>query len=307
MNFSLRSLLIAIFLSFPFFVFSAGITYHPLQNVRLPNGDSLDNPNILQYLANIYTFAIAIAGGLAVIRIVYSGIKYMLTDIVTAKGEARKEIEAAVYGLLVAICSFVFLNTLNPNLVKFNLFIPQSQQMEGDGRDLINGPAIANGTGAGASGGPGGTVGTGKGSIMEQIQNGAQLANPEWNAYALEQIRASGILDLPIPSDASSYFPNGIPTAEGYLSIMATLAERESGGQAVPARYLEKFTDNGTPVYSVGLLSLSWQDLEARKYGYSNSDLENPYNNIKVGTEIMTRQIRNNGNLGSLSKYWSTF
>jgi hypothetical protein len=140
MKFSWRSLLLALIFSFPFFVFAE--EYQALQPVKTPGGGKLYDNNILQYLANIYTFAIAIAGGLAVIRIVYSGIKYMLTDIVTAKGEARKEIEAAVYGLLVAICSFVFLNTLNPNLVKFNLFIPQSQQMEGDGRDLINGQQI---------------------------------------------------------------------------------------------------------------------------------------------------------------------
>ncbi len=150
MKFSWRSLLLALIFSFPFFVFAE--EYQALQPVKMPGGGKLYDNNILQYLANIYTFAIAIAGGLAVIRIVYSGIKYMLTDIVTAKGEARKEIEAAVYGLLVAICSFVFLNTLNPNLVKFNLFIPQSQPMVGSGKELIESNEISYSPSAGPAG-----------------------------------------------------------------------------------------------------------------------------------------------------------
>ena len=137
MKFFLSILLIVFFLSFPFFVFSA--SYAALQNIRLPNGGQLNNANILEYLVNIYTFAIAIAGGLAVIKIVYSGIKYMLSDIVTDKTEARKGIEGAVYGLLVILGSYVFLYTLNPNLVKFRLFIPMSQPMVGNGMELING------------------------------------------------------------------------------------------------------------------------------------------------------------------------
>ena len=140
MKFSLSSLVVGTFLSFPIFVFAS--TYAALQPINLPSGEPLGNANILQYLANIYTFGIAVAGGLAVIKIVYSGIKYMLSDIVTDKGEAKKSIEAAVYGLLMALGSFVFLYTLNPNLVRFNLNINQTGPMTGSGADLITGPLI---------------------------------------------------------------------------------------------------------------------------------------------------------------------
>ena len=137
-----KSLLVAFIVSFPVFVF-AKTEYTALQPIMMPNNKPLVNSDILTYLSNIYTFAIAIAGGLAVIRIVYSGIKYMLTDIVTSKGEARKEIEATIYGLLMILGSYVFLYTLNPNLVKFNLNIKQTNEITGSGAGLIGGPLIA--------------------------------------------------------------------------------------------------------------------------------------------------------------------
>jgi hypothetical protein len=135
MKFFWKSLFVAVYVSFPFLGFSAD--YQALQPIQMPNGKELNNSDILQYLSNLYTFAIAIAGGLAVIRIVYSGIKYMLSDIVTDKGEAKKSIQAAVYGLLMALGSYVFLYTLNPNLVKFNLNIQQTAPMTGSGVELI--------------------------------------------------------------------------------------------------------------------------------------------------------------------------
>ena len=156
-----------------------------------------------------------------------------------------------------------------------------------------------------AANGPGGTVGT-NGPMIQQILNGARFSNPDWNAYALAQLDASGIANLPV-SDASTYFADGSPSVAGYLSIMAAIAQKESGGIAAPPRFHESFG-----VDSVGLLSLSQEDAEARAHGYSNTDLENPYNNIQVGVEIMVRLIKKYGVLHGpgntgLSAYWSTF
>ncbi len=172
---------------------------------------------------------------------------------------------------------------------------------------------------AGGSGGPSGTNGTASGAMLDQIRNGATFNNPDWNAYALDQIKSSGLLDLPIPKDASTYFPDGVPTAEGYLSIMAAIAQRESGGQAAPARYLETKIGDGT-TYSVGLMSLTPGDLGTGNMTYS--DLENPYNNIKVAVGIMDNLIKTDGVISGppdpnrpsaraagtgMSAYWSTF
>ena len=169
------------------------------------------------------------------------------------------------------------------------------------------------GVGTPGAAGPGGTIGT-SGAMMQDILNGAKFANPDWNTYALAQINAVGLANIPV-SDAASFFPNGIPTPEGYLSIMATIAQRESGGQAKPARYLETKIGAGN-TYSVGLMSLTPGD-----YGTGNmtyDDLEDPYNNIRVAVGIMGMLLNKyhiiSGPPASgtpagtgLSAYWSTF
>src|SRR3989344_4908280 len=51
------------------------------------------------YIKGIFTLTIAIAGGLAVIMIVFGGIKYISTDAFTGKSEAKSIIENAIWGL----------------------------------------------------------------------------------------------------------------------------------------------------------------------------------------------------------------
>jgi hypothetical protein len=137
MKFSFYSFVFVFILSTPFFVFSAGLNYVPLQAVTIPGNKDLYGPDILEFLVNLYTFTIALAGALAVIKIVYAGIKYMLSDAFTDKGKAKDEIWASVIGLVVILGSYTLLSTINPALVKFNLNIGATSQVSGDGRELI--------------------------------------------------------------------------------------------------------------------------------------------------------------------------
>ncbi|OHB09854.1 MAG: hypothetical protein A3G05_00870 [Candidatus Zambryskibacteria bacterium RIFCSPLOWO2_12_FULL_45_14] len=73
-----------------------------------------------KYIEGFFTLMIAIAGGLAVLVIIFGGIKYMSTDAFSGKSEAKQTIEHAIWGLLLAISAWLILNTINPNLVKFN-------------------------------------------------------------------------------------------------------------------------------------------------------------------------------------------
>lgn len=75
------------------------------------------------YIKGIFNLAIAVAGGLAVIMIIFGGIKYMSTDAWTGKNEARGIIENAIWGLLLAIGAWLILYTINPKLVDFDLKI----------------------------------------------------------------------------------------------------------------------------------------------------------------------------------------
>src|SRR3989344_266458 len=76
-----------------------------------------------QYLSGIFSFVIGIAGVLAVLMIIYGGIKYMSTDAFTGKDEAKGIIGGAIWGLVLTIGSWLILNTINPDLVNFNLSI----------------------------------------------------------------------------------------------------------------------------------------------------------------------------------------
>ncbi len=140
MKFPVRIIIIFSTILFPLFVFARALEYTPLQSVKMPNGGDFYNANILEYLANIYILAIALAGGLAVVRIVYAGIKYMTSDIYGLKTQAKKDINAAVVGLLMILGIYIFLYTLNPNLVKMHLQIQPTKMIQGSGVEIYDWP-----------------------------------------------------------------------------------------------------------------------------------------------------------------------
>lgn len=87
-----------------------------------PNGDT----DLNAYINALYRLSISIAALLAVIKIVAAGAKYMLTDIVPAKEEAKKDIQGALIGLLIVIGAIIILNTVNSDLTQLNLAIPEA-------------------------------------------------------------------------------------------------------------------------------------------------------------------------------------
>ncbi|HEY4515783.1 MAG TPA: pilin [Candidatus Paceibacterota bacterium] len=76
------------------------------------------------YIQGLFTLIIAIAGGLAVLKIIFGGIQYMSTDAFQGKSDAKGTIQNAIWGLMLAIGAWLILFTINPKLVKFDLSIP---------------------------------------------------------------------------------------------------------------------------------------------------------------------------------------
>ncbi len=70
------------------------------------------------YLEGIFTTAIGIAGLLAVIMIVACGVKLTASGSAGARSEAKECIYNAIFGVLIAIGSWLLLNTINPQLLK---------------------------------------------------------------------------------------------------------------------------------------------------------------------------------------------
>ncbi len=69
------------------------------------------------YLAGMYTTIIGIAGIVAVVLIVWCGIKLMTSGSAGGKSEAKKCITNAIFGLLLAVGSWILLYTINPFLL----------------------------------------------------------------------------------------------------------------------------------------------------------------------------------------------
>jgi hypothetical protein len=90
--------------------------------VGIPGVDPND-PSLGTYINAIYRLAISLAALLAVIKIVFAGAKYMLTDIVPGKEEAKKDIQGALIGLLIVLAAVLILTTVNSDLTKTDLLI----------------------------------------------------------------------------------------------------------------------------------------------------------------------------------------
>lgn len=76
-----------------------------------------NNPSVEGFMIALYRIAIGIAAALAVLRLILAGAKYMLTDIVTQKSDAKRDIRSAIVGLLIVLGAVLILETINPQLL----------------------------------------------------------------------------------------------------------------------------------------------------------------------------------------------
>ena len=98
--------------------------YTPLLN-NLPGGLGDPSADFNAYINALYVLSISIAALLAVIKIIIAGVKWMTTDIVTTKGEAKEDIRSALIGLLIVLSAVVILTIINPQLVNVDLDLRQ--------------------------------------------------------------------------------------------------------------------------------------------------------------------------------------
>lgn len=73
-----------------------------------------------QYVNALYLLSITVAALLAVVKIIFGGVKWMLSDVVTDKSSAKKDMWGAVLGLLIVLSAVLILNTINSDLTKLN-------------------------------------------------------------------------------------------------------------------------------------------------------------------------------------------
>lgn len=113
--------------------------YQPL--VGIPGVS--DPQNFDEYLQSIYATAISLAALLAVIKIVIAGVKWMTTDIVTSKSDAKKDIEGAVFGLLIILGAVLILYIINPDIGDVDLTFAPPPRAEAPAGSILNAQVAA--------------------------------------------------------------------------------------------------------------------------------------------------------------------
>lgn len=113
----MKYLIFSFLLLIPVISLAANTVYEPL--VGLPGVD--EGADFNTYVNSIYALSITIAALLAVIKIVIAGVKWMLTDVVTSKEEAKKDIKGALFGLLIVLAAVLIISVINKDILEVDL------------------------------------------------------------------------------------------------------------------------------------------------------------------------------------------
>ena len=81
------------------------------------NPDQVTSLNTEGYVQYMFNLLIAISAVAAIFMIVLGGFIYMTSDSLTGKSAGKEKIQHAVEGLLMVLCSYLILRTINPQFV----------------------------------------------------------------------------------------------------------------------------------------------------------------------------------------------
>ena len=99
---------------------SFALSYAPLEPEAFSDfGGSNTSGDLGVFLSSAFSFGLALAAALAVIMIVWGGVEIMLSESVFKKEDGKKKVWDAVWGLLLALASWLILYTINPSLITF--------------------------------------------------------------------------------------------------------------------------------------------------------------------------------------------
>lgn len=112
------------------------------------------NPTMESYVNALYRLAIAAASLLVVVKLIGAGVKYMFSEVVTDKADAKKDIRTSLLGMLIILAAVTILNTINPELTRLD-FLSNAQSVSPDtssGRGGSSGSNNQNTVGGGSGG-----------------------------------------------------------------------------------------------------------------------------------------------------------
>ncbi|MDB5224694.1 MAG: hypothetical protein JWO43_316 [Candidatus Adlerbacteria bacterium] len=102
------------------------LNYTPLEPLPGFPTNVSDPNNLNDVISAFFKLALGFGAMFAVLLLVLGGISYMTTEAVGQRVAAKQRITAALLGMLLLLCSYLILYTINPNLLNFNLKLQQS-------------------------------------------------------------------------------------------------------------------------------------------------------------------------------------
>lgn len=118
------------------FVSHAQLTYQSM--TRIPGFiQTTDGSSLSNLLTSLYLISISIAAILAVVKIIIAGLKYSLSDVITNKSDAIRDIRGALLGLIIVISAVLILTVINPDIVRLDDAPAEPLPPLTDFRDLV--------------------------------------------------------------------------------------------------------------------------------------------------------------------------
>lgn len=136
-------------------------------SVACPSGPTQNQAgvNFQTYVQYAINLLIALAAVAAVFMIVWGGLEYMTTTAVSGKADGLNRVRNAIYGLLLVLCSYLLLKTIDPRLVAIPTTLVPKIQLKDNLTQNVN--LLDN--------------------INQQIQQYVDASNKAGNAVALDR------------------------------------------------------------------------------------------------------------------------
>ena len=119
-----------VFLGFSWLVFSLPALAAYEIEFPLPNMPAQAASDPAVYISYFFIFGLGLVGFLAVAAIVVGGIMYMTGGTVGKVDRAKQIIWGAVTGVVLLLCSYLLLYTIDPTLVNLSPFKPPSVKIQ---------------------------------------------------------------------------------------------------------------------------------------------------------------------------------
>ncbi len=115
--------------------------------VGVPFIDNVDvgrtaSTRLAGYANAFYIAAISLGAVVAVLKIIWAGVKYMLSDVITDKTQAKADIKGALLGLILIIGAVLMLNTISPNITALQAFNLTALRIDRPEQPTTPGPPV---------------------------------------------------------------------------------------------------------------------------------------------------------------------